>query len=175
MAPATAALALGIGGLGMGAIGTVASGVAAAGQAKSQQAMAEYNAQVAQQQAKAEMMRAQFEQRRQAEEGARRSSSLLAAMGASGAVPGTGAPLLIEETQAQQSDLESQMIGYEGMLRASRASSEALLARSQADIYGKRASSAAWGGAIGAGSSFLTGLGQYGMLKYGVGLQKKAE
>lgn len=154
-----------IGGIGLQAVGQYQAAQAAAAEAKAQQAMAEYNAQVAEQQAKAREMRAGVEQRRQAEAAERHASALRAGIGAAGVVPGVGTPLLIEATQAAESELENLMIGYEGQIGAERWRSQAALDRMQGEIYGMRASSARSMAFVGAGTTLLTGFGQYGIAR----------
>ena len=153
------ALAIDVG-MAMGVVGQLQAGKAAAAQAKGAEAMAEYNARVAQQEAMAIEARTGFEQKRAAQEAERRQSRLRAALAASGAVPSVGAPLLLQTTQAEESELEMLLIGYEGQIGASRARSQAELDRMQARIYGKRAGTARTTGYIGAGTTLLRGFGQ---------------
>lgn len=155
------------GGLAMQAIGTYQAGVAAEAEAKAQQAVAEYNARVAEQEAKTKRNVAAFKQRRQAQEAQRYQSALQAGLGASGAVPTEGAPLMIQARQAAESELENLLIGYEGEIGAMRSRSQAAIDRAQASIYGQRAKSARRAGIFGAGTSLLTGFGEYGFRKYG--------
>lgn len=153
-------------GIGMQGFGMYAQGQAAAAQAKAQQAVSEYNARVAEQQAKAEEQAAAFRSRRQAEDAAGYQSSLQAAIGASGVVSTEGAPLLIQARQAGESELENLLIGYEGQLGADRARSQAQLHRLQAGIYGQRAGAARRGGLFGAGTSLLSGFGNLAYRNY---------
>ena len=176
-----------VGGIGLGAYGMLQAGQAGAqdvfaqqaglqGQqqvAMRQKAIADYNARVAEQEAKAIEQSTRFRQRRHAEEASRYGSSLLAGLGASGAVVSEGAPLMIQARQAAEAELDSLMIGYEGQTRAARARSQArldimegLVHRQQADIYGvqarrlgRRATSVSRAGQIGAGATLLTGFG----------------
>lgn len=149
-----------VGGIGLGAAGILQTGAAGAAQAKGAQSMAEYNARVAQQEARAIEARTSYEQKRAVQEAERRQSRLRAALGASGAVPSAGTPLLLQTTQAEESELEMLLIGYEGQIGASRARSQAVLDRTQADIYGRRAGAARTAGFIGAGTTLLRGFGQ---------------
>ncbi len=186
---ATIALLAGAGLMGVGTVmqaqGQAAAGSAAAAeaeaaarQAESQRAIADYNAQLAENQAKAIEQKAAFDQQRQAEEAARRMSTMQAQLGASGAIPTVGSPLLIQAKQASEFELDNLMIGYEGRTQASQARSEAEIQRYQgrmagwqAQVYrsqGKYAKSAAkqasrstlitgFGGtALGLGSAFYT-------------------
>lgn len=162
--PVTSLIAAGI---GMTALGQYQAGQAAAAQAAGQQAMAEYNAKVAEQQAKTEELRSQYESRRQAEAAERYKSELAAGIGASGVVSSEGTPLLIQARQAAEAELDNLMIGYEGQTAASRARSQAALDKMQAGIYGTASRNASMAGMMGAGTSLLTGFGQYYGRKYG--------
>jgi sRNA-binding protein len=150
------------GAIGMEALGQYQSGQAAAAQAKGQQAVAEYNAKVAEQQAKAEEQATAYKQRTAAEEAARYQSSIEAGLGTSGVVQNEGAPLLVQATQAAQSELDNMMIGYEGQVAAGQSRNQAGLNRLQGDIFGQQAKSAKAAGAIGAGTSLLSGFAGLG-------------
>jgi hypothetical protein len=141
-------------------------GQAASAQAQGQQAMSNYNAQVAEQEAKATEARAGYESRQQAEQANRYASSMQAAIGASGTVSTAGTPLLIQAKQAAQSELENLMIGYSGQVGADRARSQATLDRLQGGIYGQQAKNARLAGTVGAGSSLLQGFGQFATTRY---------
>lgn len=151
-------------GIGLTAAGQLASGAAQAQQAESQAAMAEYNAKVQQQEAKAIEQRNRFEQKRQAQEAARISSGLQADLAASGAVSTEGTPLLIQAKQAAENELDNLLIGYEGMINAARARSQAGLEQMQAGIYRRKAGSSRVSGYLGAGSTLLTGFSQMAYL-----------
>ena len=166
MAATTAMTGLTALGIAVSAAGVYAQGQAAAAQAKAQQVVAEYNARVAKQQAKANEQAALFKSRRQAAEAERYRSSLEAGFGASGAVPTEGTPLLIGATQAAESELENLMIGYEGQIGTQRAMSQASLSRLQGDIYGQRAKMASRSAMFGAGTSLLTGFGNLAYRTY---------
>jgi len=166
MAPTTiaiAALGVAAAGTGLAAVGQIQAGRAAKAQAQAQQSVAEYNAAVAEREAQSIEAATQFKQRRQAKEAARIKSSLLAKIGASGAVPGAGTALLLEAEQAAEMELENLMIGYEGRVSAQRARSQSSIHSAQASIYGMRGSAAYKAGMIGAGSTLLTGFGQIGL------------
>ena len=166
---AVAAISMAVG-TGVSALGQIQQGQAAAAEAKSQQAMAEYNAKIQEQEAKMAEQKAGFESRRHAKAAQRQAGSLLALTGASGVVPGVGAPLEIERVQEIESDLERQLITYEGQVSASRSRSQAALDRMQGKVYGQRAKSARTAGYIGAGSTLLTGFsrvaGLYAPVRY---------
>ena len=153
-------------GIGMQAIGSIQQGMAAAQQAKAQAAMAEYNAKVAKQQAEARRAAARFEQERQAKAGERVRSGLQAQFGASGGVPSEGTPLMIEAEQVAENELENLLIGYEGEVDAMRSESQAAGFKMQSDVFSSRASNARTAGFIGAGTSILSGLGDYAMKKW---------
>ena len=165
-APAIAVSAS-VGGLGLGAAGMIGQGNAAAAQARSQQAIAEYNVKIQQREAAAQEQQALYRQKLQAQEANRMASSLRAGLGTSGAVLSEGTPLLIQATQAEQSELDNLMIGYQGRIARGQAINQAAIDRAQATIYGQQARSSATVGYTGAGTSLLTGFGKYGMKKAG--------
>jgi len=155
------------GGIVTSAIGQYQAGQAAAAQAEGAKAMAEYNAKLAEREAMAVERQTEYAQKRKAEAAARYAGSLRAGMGAAGVVPGEGTPLLIEAKQAAQAELENLMLGYQGQIAAGRARSQASLDRLQASIYGQRASNLQRAGYLGAGTTLLTGFGDYAARKYG--------
>lgn len=142
-------------------------GRAAAAEAQSQQAIAEYNAQVMRQQAKAEEAKAAYEARMVAEAGHRYESSLRAGLGASGAVVSAGTPLMIQARQAAETELEAAMAGYKGQVAARAARTQAQLDMAQASIYGQKASTASRMGMFGAGTTLLSGFGGLASRKWG--------
>jgi hypothetical protein len=157
-----------VAGLGLGAAGMIGQGNAASAAAKGQQAVSEYNAKVAQQQGKAEEQATLFKQGQQEQAAARQASSLQAAAGASGAVTTEGAPLQIQGVQAQQSEMDNLMLGYQGQIAQQQSLNQSQLDELQAGIYGQQASNAQTAGLMGAGTSLLTGFGKMAMAqKYG--------
>jgi len=157
----TAQLATGalIGGMGLTALGQYQAGMAASAQAESQAAVAEYNARVQEAEAKSAQISAEYQSRRQAEAAARQQSALLASLGMTGAVPSEGTPLLIQSTQAAQSEMENLMIGYEAGITSRRALSQAAIDRLQAASYRQQAGAARTGAWLGAGTTLLSGFG----------------
>ncbi len=145
-------------GAGIGAGGEISKGIEAKRQAEAQADVAEFNARVAQRDADAQRQAAAFKQRRQAKAGAAASGRLLAQLGASGVVPGEGAPLLLEAGQVAESELETLLIGREGEIRAQRFETQAALDIGQADIFRLRGKKALQQGFIKAGTSFGTSL-----------------
>lgn len=110
---------------------------------RSAQNLAEYTAQVEEQQAKAVRAKTKFEQRRQAKAGERVKSALRARLGAAGAEVSAGTPLLLSAVQAAELELENLLIGYEGEVAARRAESQAVLDRLQGKLARQRGKSAA--------------------------------
>lgn len=155
-------------GIGMQALGMFQQGQAAAAEARAQQQVAQYNAKVAEREAQAIEQKTAFEQQRQAEEAARIEGSLRANLGASGAVPSEGTPLMLQSKQAAESELDNLMIGYEGQIGAGRARSQSRLDKMQAGIYSQKASNARTAGMIGAGTTLLTGFGKMAYDQWGV-------
>lgn len=111
---------------------------------ESAQAIARYNAAVQEQEARAELMRGQFAQQRQAGEAARQISALRAGFGAAGAVPTEGAPVAALAEQVAESELEQLLIGYEAEVRAGRARTGAKLERIRGRAARQRAESLAF-------------------------------
>ncbi len=137
--------ALTFAGAALGAIGSIAAGQAAAN-------AAEFNAEVAQQQAERERQIAL----REAEDFRRQNSRVLAASRARRAGSGVtsqGSPLLVDESTAAEIELSAQNILVGGATRASRLGQQAALDKSQAR-------SARIGGFLNAGSTLLTGAGR---------------
>ena len=142
---------------GLGVFGQIQAGQAAEVQAESARNIAEYNAAVARQEAKAIEQRTAIEQKQQAEEAARVQSALEAGLGASGAVTTAGAPLMLQAKQASESELENLMIGYRGRVKAGRARSQAKLDVMEGKVAEQRGKATARGKYIGAGATLLTG------------------
>ena len=117
-----------------------AKGIRAAG--ASEKNIAEFNAQVAEQQAKAERLRAGFAQKRQAERGERVTSSLQAGLGMAGGL-GAGTSLLLEAEQAAELELENLLIGFEGEVLARRAETQAELDRLRGRLAKQRSKAGA--------------------------------
>lgn len=95
---------------------------------ESAQNIANYNAAVAEQEAKAERIRAGFAQKRQAKKAAAIKSALEAKLGQAG---GLGSPVAADlaAEQAAELELENLLIGYEGETAARRAENQATLDR----------------------------------------------
>lgn len=149
-----------IGGTAVTAAGAVQSGRTAAAQGRAASRMAAYNAQIQEREAKALEQKARFEQIRQAKRAARIKGTLRTQLAASGARMDVGAPLMIQEEQAAELELENLLIGYEGQVGAERARSQAELDRLQGKIYRQKGKSARKARYIGAGTTLLTGFGE---------------
>jgi hypothetical protein len=146
-------------GTGLQAIGMIGQGAAASSQAKGQAAVAEYNAKVAEQEAAAERQANLYRQKKMAESAGRYGSGMRAAYGASGVVPSEGTPLLVQAKQAAEDDLDQLMASYEADISERRKANVAAGERLQAGIYRKSARNSVLAGAIGAGTTLLTGFG----------------
>jgi hypothetical protein len=147
--------------------GAVYQGMAANTEGKSAQNMADYNADLAKQEAKAIEARGAVEQRLQAEEAARSLSSTKAGLGASGAVTTAGSPLLIQATQAAESEMDNLWMGYNTAVDASQARSQAAISRMEGKLARQKGRNKATGSYIGAGASLLTGFSGAGGAKGG--------
>lgn len=137
--------------------GQIQAGRAASAEGKSRQNIAEYNAQIQEREAKAIEQRTALEQRRQAEAGARRLSTLEAGIGAAGAVTTAGAPLMLQAKQASEDELKNLMIGYTGREQAVAARTQAKLDIMGGKLARQRGKAEARGRYIGAGTTLLSG------------------
>ncbi len=135
-----------------------AKGLRAEGQ--SEQNIAEFNAQVEEQQAIAERAKAGFAQKRQAKKGVAIQSALEAKLGKAGGIGSPVAADLIGE-QAEELELENLLLGFEGEVLAQQSESQAELDRLQGRLARQRGKSAARAANIKFGTqlAFLTGLG----------------
>ena len=117
-----------------------AKGIRAAG--RSEQNIANFNAEVAEQEAKAAKLRSGFDQQRQAKAAERTKSALQAGVGAAG---GLGSPVAVdlEFEQARELELENLLIGFEGEVASQRATNQAVLDRLQGQLARQRSKSAA--------------------------------
>lgn len=149
--------------VGVMAAGAIMEAKAGSDEAKGQAAMADYNAQVSEQNAKQIEAKTAFDQNREAEAASRRQSSLQAGLGASGAVTTEGSPLLLQAKQASEDELSNLMIGSEGAIAAGQQRSQAALDKMQSSIYKTKAKNTMTAGYLKAGGTLLSGFG--GMAK----------
>lgn len=132
-------------------------------QGRSEQNIAEFNAQVAEQQAIAERAKAGFAQKRQAKRGVAIQSALQAKLGKAGGIGSQVAGDLVGE-QAEELELESLLLGFEGEVLAQQSESQAELDRLQGKLSRQRGKSAARAANVQFGTqiaslAFLGGLG----------------
>ena len=111
-------------------------------QGQSEQNIAEFNAQVAEEQAIAERAKAAFAQKRQAKRGVAIQSALEARLGKAGGIGSPVAADLIGE-QAEELELENLLLGFEGEVLAQQSESQAELDRLQGRLSRQRGKSAA--------------------------------
>lgn len=149
-------------GIGLLVAGQIQEGRAAAAEGKSAQNIQNYNAAVAESEAKAIEQKAGFEGIRQAREATRIQSSLRARLGISGVRTDIGAPVLLVEEQAAELELEEFMIGAEARAKAGRVRSEAELARLQGRLFRERGRQQRIASFMKAGGTLLTGFGLTG-------------
>ena len=102
-------------------------------QGKSQQNISEYNADVNEMQAKSERARTNFDQMQQAKQAERTKSSLRAKIGAAG---GGESPVKLDilKEQANESELEQLLIGFEGETKAGQLEQKAILNRLEGEL-----------------------------------------
>jgi len=147
---------LGLISIGVGALG---SGMSAFGQYQSGQAQKgayDYNARIAEQEAGVARAGAAREEEIHRTKLKRLMGTQKALYGAAGVDIASGSPLLTLMSTAEEGEREAEYIRYGGEVSATEKLNEARLAR----YYGKQTYKA---GVIGAGSTFLTGLGQAGL------------
>jgi len=145
-------------GIGVQAESQLYAGRAAEAEMISAQNIANYNAAIMEREAKAINQRTIFEQKRQAEEGARKKSALQLWQAGTGA---RGSELLEEELAAEL-ELENLLIGYEGQILEARAKSQAELDRLQGRLYRERGKTMKKASYFQAGSTLLQGFGSMG-------------
>lgn len=150
--------AVGAIGAGVGVAAAVQAGKAAETEAESQRTLALFNARVQERRAEEERTRAKFAQQRQAEEAARAKSALRARIAKAG---GLGSPVAedLAAEEAEESDLENLLIGFEGEARARLALSQADIDRFNAKLARQRGKTAVRASRIQAGASLLQGFG----------------
>lgn len=134
-------------------IGTIFSAVGAISQGVQASNAADYNAAVARNNALAARQQASANAEAQGRESRRRLGAMRAAYGASG-VTMEGSPLDVIEQSAMEAELDRQNILYSGELKASGY-------EGTSELEEAKGSSAMTGSLFSAGSSLLTGYGQY--------------
>ena len=155
------------------AYGTYSSSKAKHDAEKGQARINDYNARVAEQDARATEQMTKFEQLQQLRRGQRIMGSLKARLGASGALVSEGAPLALLADQAFELELENALIGAQGRTQASRYQSEAQGYRLGAGTARQRASAATTAGYLNVGSTILGGFSSmYGQGMFGGGSSK---
>ena len=142
--------------LALGAAGTALTAYGEYQAGKTTNDAAKYNAAVLEREAKAREQKASYDSRRQAEAASRLSGSIRAGLGGSGAVMTEGSPLMIQSEQAEQSELENLLIGYEGATEA-----QYLRSRAEQEKYSGKVAKKA--GTLGAITTLLTGFGTLGL------------
>lgn len=149
-----------IAGAGVMAAGQIQAGREAAAEAASTERIANYNAAVQEQEARAIEQKSKFEQVRQAEEAERIKGKLRAKLSAAGVRTDVGTPLLLAEEQTAELELERQLIGYEARTEAQRARTQAQLDILQGKLSKQKGRAARKASYFKAGSTLLTGFGE---------------
>jgi hypothetical protein len=127
-------------------------GQAAATESRAQADVADYNAKVAENEAKAVELKGAIEQRRQARNASRHIAKLEAGLGASGAVSTEGAPVALLAKQRSEFESDNMLIGFDTTTEAQRFESEAKLATHQGQLLRTRAKNQVTAGKLGAAS-----------------------
>jgi len=132
-----------VGGIGMGVAGALHSG-------KAQQTQLNYQAQLEEREARALKQKSIFDQKRHAKRAVEIESALKTDLAASGARTDVGAPLMLQEEQAAELELENLLIGAEGQ----QGYEDAML---QAKFLKKKGTSARKASYYAAGETLLKG------------------
>lgn len=141
---------------GLMAYSAIRQGQAASAEAKSKANIANYNAQVEENRAKAVEQRTIMESQDQAADATRKLSTMKANIGASGVVSTEGSPLLAMATQAVEFAKENQRLGHRGISEMQDHRTQATLDRTQAKIFKQKARNIRTASYIKAGTSLLT-------------------
>lgn len=145
--------------LGSSLVGTGLSAVGQISQGRQQKAGYEYNARVAEENAKAIRVKGAFEEAQSREKLRVLSGKARADYAASGVDIGSGSPLTVMAHIAAEGKKETEMIRYGTKVEEYQQLNQAKLDR----MYGKQVASAGlWGGT----STFFSGLGQAGLGYY---------
>jgi len=117
-----------------------AKGIRATG--RSEENIANFNAEVAEQQAKSEKIRSGFDSIQQEKEAQRIKATQTTAIGAAG---GAGSPVTVDliSEQARELELENLLIGFEGEVKSQRLKQQATLDRLQGELKRSASKSAA--------------------------------
>jgi hypothetical protein len=157
------ALVAGAGGLGTTAVltgvataGILQAGEAAKADAESQQNIANFNAQVQEQEAVAKRTATKFASRRQAEEGARIKGAQATRIAAAGGTGSLVAEDLAAET-ASELELENLLLGFEGEVAATQAERQGRLDIASGKISAKRGRNLQTASRFQAGTTLLRG------------------
>lgn len=153
------ATALAAAGIGMQAGAAIQAGRAAEAQAKASKGMADYNAAVAEQNAKMVAEKTKFDQRRHIRYARRVMGKLRAKQAVGGARLDVGAAFLVASEQAYELELENLLIGYEGQIEAGRWRSQAAGFRLRGEYAEMRGEAAKRASLYKAGATLLTGFG----------------
>lgn len=138
--------------------GSYMQGVAQSDAERAQARIADYNASVAEQDARVIEAKTRFDQLRQLQRGRQIMGTLRARLGASGAMVDEGAGYEIQADQAFELALENALIGRTGQTQASRVRSQATGYRLNAAYSRMRAKNAGRAGLLNAGADLLGGV-----------------
>lgn len=148
--------ALLIGAVAFGAIGQISQGIAASDEAKTAARMAEYNASVADQNAKREIEAAKLEEAQQRDRLARTLGSAGVARAKSG-IRATGSSIFVQDDSIIQGELDALLIRNKGELASNAQKVQAQALRMQASQYKAQAKNAKIAGYMGAATTILGG------------------
>ena len=150
----------------LAAYGAISQGEAASAQYKSQADAAEYNAQVARNNAQSASDQANFREEQQHRKFAQLQGQALAAIGQSG-TGYSGSNLDMLHQNEVNNQLDALTIRYEGQQQASGLMAQSQMSQLEASQAKSNSSSALTAGYIGAGTNVLSGAGKYAYFKSG--------
>lgn len=138
-----------------GPASSIFSGMSEAAQSKSDAAIQARNAEIDRRNAEAARVSAGRAADEERADTARKVGSIKSAFGKAGVVTTAGSPLLAQETQAFEGELEAQKILFEGATQAAGYMSSAQIFSEQSKQSKSKAKSSLYKGILGAGTSLL--------------------
>jgi hypothetical protein len=148
------------------AYGAIQQGQAAKQEAQNAAAIMEYNAKVAEQEGKAQQMRASFEADKHSAMGEQLLAEQNVGFGRAGVLSGTGTAQVVRTETAKQLELDRLMILREGQEAVRGANARAAGMRLQGSSYRMQAKNAGRAGVLSATGTVLSGIGSAGYTNY---------
>ena len=156
-------------GTAVSAYGAYQQGQAAAQEAQNAATIMDYNAKAAEQEGKAQQMRASFEADKHSAMGEQLLAEQNVGFGKAGVLSGTGTAQVVRTETAKQLELDRLMILREGQEAVRGANASAAGMRLQGSSYRMQAKNAGRAGILSATSTVLSGIGSAGYTNYKMG------